>query len=156
VITSRGPLRIDSNDDAKARGSVIIGTDIAESWLGVPILAGDRVLGTISLERVPKNGFNESDERLLATIAANLGVALENARLFDETKRLLKETNERAAELAIINSVQEGLAAKLDMGSMYNLVGDKIQQIFDARRSTLRSTTAKPTCCGSYQRRARR
>ena len=133
VITSRGPLRIDSNDDAKARGSVIIGTDIAESWLGVPILAGDRVLGTISLERVPKNGFNESDERLLATIAANLGVALENARLFDETKRLLKETNERAAELAIINSVQEGLAAKLDMGSMYNLVGDKIQQIFDAQ-----------------------
>ncbi len=43
-----------------------------------------------------------------------MGVALENARLFDETQRLLKETEQRAAELAIINSVQEGLAAKLD------------------------------------------
>jgi hypothetical protein len=58
---------------------------------------------------------------------------LENARLFDETQRLLTETNERAAELQIINSVQEGLAAKLDMQSMYDLVGDKIQQIFDAQ-----------------------
>ena len=62
-----------------------------------------------------------------------MGVALENARLFDETKHLLAETNERAAELAIINSVQEGLAAKLDMQSMYELVGDKIQEIFDAQ-----------------------
>jgi GAF domain-containing protein len=62
-----------------------------------------------------------------------MGVALENARLFDETKRLLTETNERAAELAIINSVQESLAAKLDMQSMYDLVGDKIQEIFDAQ-----------------------
>ena len=62
-----------------------------------------------------------------------MGVALENARLFDETKRLLTETDERAAELAIINSVQEGLAAELDMQAMYDLVGDKIQEIFDAQ-----------------------
>ena len=70
--------------------------------------------------------------RLLTTLAASLSVALENARLFDETQRLLTETNERAAELAIINSVQEGLAANLDMQSMYDLVGDKIAEIFDA------------------------
>ena len=61
------------------------------------------------------------------------GVALENARLFDETQRLLAETDERAAELAIINSVQQGLAAQLDMQAMYDLVGDKIQEIFDAQ-----------------------
>ena len=46
------------------------------------------------------------------TLAASLSVALENARLFDETQRLLAETDERAAELAIINSVQQGLAAR--------------------------------------------
>ena len=48
-------------------------------------------------------------------------------------KRLLTETNERAAELAIINSVQQGLAAKLDMQAMYDLVGDKVREIFDAQ-----------------------
>ena len=62
----------------------------------------------------------------------SLSVALDNARLFDETQRLLTETNERAAELAIINSVQQGLAENLDMQSMYDLVGDKITEIFDA------------------------
>jgi GAF domain-containing protein len=62
-----------------------------------------------------------------------MGVALENARLFDETNRLLTETNERAAELALINDVQRGLAEKLDMQAMYDLVGDRIQAIFDAQ-----------------------
>ena len=36
-----------------------------------------------------------------------MSVALENARLFDETNRLLKVTEQRKAELAVINSVQE-------------------------------------------------
>ena len=80
-----------------------------------------------------RHAFDEADERLLGTLAASMGVALENARLFDETKRLLTETDQRAAELAIITSVQDGLAAKLDMQAMYDLVGDKIREIFDAQ-----------------------
>ena len=44
-----------------------------------------------------------------------------------------QDTEERAAELAIINSVQEGLASKLDMQAIYDLVGDKIREIFDAQ-----------------------
>ncbi len=43
------------------------------------------------------------------------------------------ETNQRAAELAVINSVQGGLAQQVDMQRMYELVGDKIQEIFDAQ-----------------------
>ena len=77
--------------------------------------------------------FSESDERLLTTLASSMGVALDNARLLGETKRLLTETDERAAELAIINGVQQGLAAELDLQAMYELVGDKIQGIFDAQ-----------------------
>src|SRR4029453_13897696 len=39
---------------------------------------------------------------------------------------------QRAAELAIINSVQEGLASKLEMQAIYDLVGNKIREIFNA------------------------
>ena len=93
-----------------------------------------RVIGVISVRATTEtHAFSEADERLLSTLASSMGVALENARLFDETKRLLTETDERAAELAIINSVQEGLAQNLDMQAMYDLVGDKIQEIFDAQ-----------------------
>ena len=133
VIGSRKPLRLGTADEAEKLNAVVTGSADAESWLGVPILAGDRALGVISLERLPKHAFSDADERLLSTLASNMGVALENARLFDETKRLLKETDERAAELALINEVQRGLAEKLDMQAMYDLVGDKIQEIFDAQ-----------------------
>ena len=59
-----------------------------------------------------------------------MSVALENARLFDETQRLFKESEQRAAELAIINSVQQALAAELNMQGIYDAVGDKIREIF--------------------------
>ncbi|HKJ37784.1 MAG TPA: GAF domain-containing protein, partial [Anaerolineales bacterium] len=87
----------------------------------------------ISLQNVSReHAFSESDVRLLQTLANAMSVALENARLFDETQRLLKETEERNAELAIINSVQAALAAKLDMQGIYESVGDKIREIFEA------------------------
>ncbi|MEJ7674809.1 MAG: hypothetical protein WKF59_19465 [Chitinophagaceae bacterium] len=50
--------------------------------------------------------------------------------MFDETNRLLKETEQRTAELAVINSVQEGLAKELEMTSIYELVGDRLCKLF--------------------------
>ena len=67
----------------------------------------------MSLQNVDReNAFSDSDVRLLETLANSMSVALENARLFDETTRLLKETEQRTAELAVINSVQEGLGKR--------------------------------------------
>ena len=98
-----------------------------------PVRGGERGRGRhLASEHGPRASVQRRRRRLLTTLAASLSVALENARLFDETKRLLTETDERAAELAIINSVQQGLAAELDMQAMYDLVGDKIHEIFDA------------------------
>jgi GAF domain-containing protein len=86
--------------------------------------------GAISLQNVEReHAFTDSDVRLLETLANSMSVALESARLFDETQRLLKETEQRAAELAIINSVQEGLASKLDYQGIIELVGDKISEV---------------------------
>ncbi len=114
------------------------GTEPAKSGLYVPLVVGNQTKGAISLQNVDReNAFGESEMRLLQTLANSMSVALENARLFDETQRLLKETEQRAAELAIINSVQEGLASKLDMQAIYDLVGDKIRDIFDAQALTI-------------------
>ncbi len=57
----------------------------------------------------------ESDVRLLQTLAGSMGIALENARLFGETQRLLKETEQRAAELAFLNSISEAMSRTLDL-----------------------------------------
>jgi GAF domain-containing protein/CheY-like chemotaxis protein/tetratricopeptide (TPR) repeat protein len=132
LVRNRKPLVLNTAAEQTAFGAVLLpGTDQCKSSVNVPILASDRVLGALNLENYEReNAFGESELRLLTTIAASLGTALENARLFDETQRLLKITEERNAELAIINSVQAALAAELNIQGIYDAVGDKIREIF--------------------------
>ncbi len=59
-----------------------------------------------------------------------MAVALESARLFDETKRLLTETDQRNAELAVINDIGNALAKQLDFAAIIELVGERVRAIF--------------------------
>ena len=113
---------------------IVSGTELPKSMLFVPLIIGDKITSYVTLQNIDKdNAFSDSDVRLLETLANSMSVALENARLFDETTRLLKETEQRTAELAVINSVQDGLAKELDMQGIYNLVGDRVQKLFNAQ-----------------------
>jgi phosphoserine phosphatase RsbU/P len=56
-----------------------------------------------------------------------------NKTLEMTVSKLAGELRQREAELAIINSVQDGLASKLEMQEIYDLVGDKICEIFNAQ-----------------------
>src|SRR5206468_3200187 len=95
--------------------------------LVAPLISGDEVRGRLSLQNVDRtNAFTESDVRLLTTLAGSLSVALENARLVHETRQ-------RNAELALINSVQVAIAGELDPQAIYDVVGDKIQESSDAQ-----------------------
>ncbi|HZQ10235.1 MAG TPA: GAF domain-containing protein [Anaerolineae bacterium] len=135
LVIDRQPLLFNTPAEMLASGMPTLpDTDQGKSFVTVPIIGSDKVIGAISLEDYDREyAFGESEVRLLSTVASSMGVALENARLFDQTQRLLKETEQRAAELAIINSVQQGLASQLDMQAIYDLVGDKIREIFDAQ-----------------------
>jgi GAF domain-containing protein len=104
---------------------------LPKSQLVVPMLAGDQVVGMLDLNHLTREkAFSESDVRLLETIAASMSVALENARLFDETQRLLKEKEQRSSELAVINSIQQGMAAEMNFQAIVDLVGDKLREVF--------------------------
>ena len=137
VINSRKPLMFSNlieQNEAGAITDVNVGeVDETESYLGVPILFNDKILGVVSIQSYQKNAYNENDVRLLSTLSTNMGVTLQNAKLFDETKRLLNETEQRTAELAIINSVQAALAAELDFNAIVNVVGDKLREVFHTR-----------------------
>ena len=130
VIELRQPLVAGSMERQLELGGIYDDEEKSLSYLGVPIFLGDAVLGVASVQSYKPDAFEEAEVRLLSTLAASMGVALENARLFNETQRLLKETEQRNAELAIINSVQQALAAKLDIQGIYDAVGEKIVDIF--------------------------
>jgi PAS domain S-box-containing protein len=86
IIESREPLLLNRSaqfEDVADR----VGT-MVRSFLGVPILVGDRAIGALSVQSIEAEGrFGEAEMRLLATIAANVGVAIQNARLFTEVER---------------------------------------------------------------------
>ena len=63
--------------------------------------------------------------RLLNTLATSLSVALENARLVDETRQ-------RAAELAIVNDLGQATASQLDLEKLIELAGDQMAATFKA------------------------
>jgi K+-sensing histidine kinase KdpD/CheY-like chemotaxis protein/ligand-binding sensor domain-containing protein len=137
MINSKEKIYINDHNEttaAKYNMKVVPGTELPKSLLFVPLISGDKVRSYVSLQNIDSaNAFSESDVRLLETLANSMSVALENARLFDETNRLLKETEQRTAELGVINSVQEGLAKELDMNGIYNLIGDRVQNLFNAQ-----------------------
>ena len=165
MIRDRAPLRLRTAAEIAELGAILSGTN-AESWLGVPILTGDEVLGVIALESLEEDAFDAATERLLATLATSVGAALENARLFDETKRLLAETDARAGELTVINEIGDALARQLDFDAVCELVGERIRSIFSARsisigllderrrRDPLRPTSSR-TASASNRRRWR-
>jgi signal transduction histidine kinase len=64
--------------------------------------------------------------------AAQAATAINNAWLFDETQRLLKETEQRAAELAAVNTVSTALVGELDLSALIHLVGEQTRTIFHA------------------------
>ena len=110
---------------------VVPGTDKPTSGVYVPIMVGQRYAGHVGLENYEReSAFDASAVRLLETVTSAMGVALENARLFGETQRLLKETERRNAELAVINSIQQAMGAALDFQAIIDVVGDKLREVF--------------------------
>src|SRR5574341_36754 len=60
---------------------------LPRSYLGVPVKVGERVIGVMGLRDYQhENAFTRSDQRLLETIAAQAGVALANARLYERSQ----------------------------------------------------------------------
>ena len=74
----------------------------------------------------PDKRLTQADLEILTVVGGHIATALERTRL-------LSETRQRSAELALVNDVQRGLAERLEMQAMYDLVGDRIQEIFDAQ-----------------------
>ncbi|MFI5520924.1 GAF domain-containing sensor histidine kinase [Streptomyces platensis] len=99
------------------------------SFLGVPIRVGDEVFGNLYLtEKRGGGGFDAEDETVLSTLAVAAGVAIENARLYEEARYrqrwqeangeivarlLLPGTDEMAALGLIVDKAREILTADL-------------------------------------------
>jgi len=135
VIHTRQPLVLGTLKEAEAYGAVWVCDDPKhepQSWIGVPILVADEAIGVLAIQDMPEHRYSENDVHLLGTLSSSMGVALENARLFAETKRLLAESEQRTTELTTINTVSQALSSELELDSLIQLIGEQMRQVFQA------------------------
>ena len=122
-ITSRiiqGRESILQNRDEET--SEMVGTP-SKSFLGVPILVGDKAIGAISVQSTTQEGrFGEADARLLSTIAANVGVAVQNARLY-------AETSQRADQMAALADVSREISATLELRAVLQMIAERARTL---------------------------
>jgi PAS domain S-box-containing protein len=80
------------------------------SWIGVPMLIGERLIGVMSVQTYSDRRYDAEDLLLATTIADQVAVAVENARLYEKvtreldvrlrTEKVLRESEEKFRNLA--------------------------------------------------------
>src|SRR5207244_13174115 len=74
--------------------------------------------------------FVPGDLRLLTSFANQAAIAIENARLFDETRR-------RAEEVTALLTTTEAIASTLDLDTLLKIVGHQALRLIDGDSCTL-------------------
>jgi signal transduction histidine kinase len=99
VVTHHQPLLLGSTADERRMGlKSVPDTKASESWLGVPMMARDHVIGVISVESYRKHAFTADDVLLLTAIANQAAVAIENAQLYKDLEGLTYALEQRVME----------------------------------------------------------
>ena len=112
VFNSGRPLLIGSSQEERKLGVTAYDDGVdTESWLGVPMIARDHVIGVISVQSFARHAFTQDDLVLLTAIANQAAAAIENAHLYKDLEglnvalehRVHERTNElREANLQLI------------------------------------------------------
>ncbi len=72
------------------------------SWLGVPMIINEKVIGMISLDNISIDFYKENHSRLAFAFASQAAIAIENARLYEQAKNEIN--NRKIIEKALIES----------------------------------------------------
>lgn len=91
------------------------------SWLGVPLIYKDRVVGVLTLDNNKPDQYVDADARYLFTMAYQIAIAVENAQLFEEWEN-------QATRLKLINEVAQEISTILDVQDLFEALA---RAIFD-------------------------
>lgn len=132
VLRTHQPLFIPENLTARIKelgiDVVTFGNNrIAQCWMGAPLLVGDTVLGVIALQNLDSpNVFTERHRDLLNAITSQAAIAIQNARLFEETQR-------RTKELDTLNQLSQRLSTRLNVTEVLHEIYNGARQLIDAK-----------------------
>lgn len=117
VILQGQPILIPHNAIRELlRSGMPTGEDPIYAWLGVPITTPIKVVGCLGVFSIrPEVAFHQSDLELLNTVAGLVGVAIQNARLYDQLER-------RAGQLETLNTLSSLMTGSLNLSEVLTQV----------------------------------
>ena len=111
VLATRNSLLI-SNTSEEADWAAFKGFSHLRSWLCVPLVASQQVLGLLSLGDPRPRAFTQEHLRLAKSLAIPAAVAIQNARLYERAEIFRAELEQRLADLEqaerVLRDVQPG------------------------------------------------
>lgn len=109
------------------------------SWLGVPLIYKDRVVGVLTLDKNELGGFTDADARYVFTLAYQVAIAVENAQLFEEWE-------DQATRLKLINEVGQEIATILEMDDLLKALAKAIYDRLNYDRVAILQVDETHTC----------
>lgn len=94
-----------------------------QSLMVAPLQSGEKRLGTISVQSGRTDAFSGEEMQLLTSLGAQASIAIENARLWEDTQQGLRETNS-------LYHITRGLSASLDPDELMKEVVSLLQKNF--------------------------
>ncbi|MGB8215573.1 MAG: GAF domain-containing protein [Anaerolineales bacterium] len=107
------------------------------SWLGIPLVSKGEVEGVIALEKTEANFFTLELVQLVTTFASQAAVALENARLYEDSLRRAAELDERSQRLALLNRLSADLSGSLNDEQILRLTAQELQQALSVKKVSM-------------------
>ena len=98
---------------------------ISRSWLGTWLVGRDHLLGAISMQFNKPNAYDADHKRLLESMAGQVAIALENARLFEAE-------NQRIKELAAISTLSLAMREARDRKELLGILLDELTKLVKA------------------------
>ncbi|MEA4910191.1 MAG: GAF domain-containing protein, partial [Anaerolineaceae bacterium] len=104
------------------------------SWLGIPLVATAQLTGVLALEKGEADFYTTEHIQIGVTFASQVAVALENARLFEDSLRRAAELDDRSQRLALLNRLSNELVSTIDMDTVLGLTAHHLQDALNASR----------------------
>jgi diguanylate cyclase (GGDEF)-like protein len=118
VILKKSPIMVSGEDDTECAPVPGLERENIRSALVVPVTVRGEVLGVLALYGEKKNQFTDEDGALLETIGNQVGVAVENARLYEKTLELAQIDG--LTKLANRRHLMERLKQEIDRAERYH------------------------------------
>ena len=94
------------------------------SFMGVPVIYRGSIVGVLSVMTIQRREFSRDEELLLAGMADQAAIALQNAQLFEERERQI-------AELTTLNRISRAINATLDLDELLRSLHHGIGEVLD-------------------------